>query len=182
LGNPKPISINVRVIAATNQNLEKAVSEGKFRQDLYYRLNVFPIEVPPLRERREDIPMLVWSFVDELSKGFGKKIESISRKSMKALIDYPWPGNVRELRNTIERAMIVSNSLKLNVDVPNNNHSNTLPPTLNLKEIEVRHIRKVLENTSWRIRGKNGAAELLGIKPTTLETRMAKLGIRRPQV
>lgn len=179
LGNPRPILIDVRVIAATNQNLEKAVQDGKFREDLYYRLNVFPIHVPPLRERREDIAMLVWSFVDELSGHFGKKVERISERTMELLMNYAWPGNVRELRNVIERAMIISDSLTLNVELPGS------PPqgnsgNLTLKEIEGQHIRKVLEKTSWRVRGKNGAAEILGIKPTTLETRMAKLGIIRP--
>lgn len=183
LGNPKPISIDVRVIAAANSNLEKAVREGKFREDLYYRLNVFPIEVPPLRLRSEDIPMLVWSFVDELSTAFGKKVEHISDENMAVLMKYPWPGNVRELRNAIERAMIVSNSSTLRIEpattllgtVHSNNHH------LTLKEMEVQHIRRILENASWKIRGKNGAAEILGMKPTTLETRMAKLGIARPK-
>lgn len=179
LGNPKPIRIDVRVIAATNQSLEKAVNEGKFRQDLFYRLNVFPIEVPPLRDRPEDIPLLVWSFVDELSASLGRKVESISHKSMDALMTYSWPGNVRELRNAIERAMIISNSTTLNVEPPgNSNHSAV---SLSLRETEIRHIRKVLESTLWRIRGRNGAAEILGMKPTTLETRMAKLGINRPE-
>jgi transcriptional regulator with GAF, ATPase, and Fis domain len=180
LGNPKPIHIDVRVIAATNQNLEKAVQQGKFRQDLYYRLNVFPIEIPPLRERPEDIPMLIWAFVDELSGELGKKIESISSKSMDALLEYSWPGNVRELRNIIERAMIVSNFPKLTVEIPKNSTSNGVP-ILTLKQIEVQHIRRVLENSAWKIRGKQGAAEILGMKPTTLETRMAKLGIVRPE-
>ncbi|HSE41625.1 MAG TPA: sigma 54-interacting transcriptional regulator [Acidobacteriota bacterium] len=180
LGNPKPIRIDVRVIAATNQNLEKAVHEGKFRQDLYYRLNVFPIEIPPLRERREDIPKLVWSFIDELSNELGKKVESISSKSMEALMDYHWPGNVRELRNVIERAMIVSNSPKLYVEIPKSSSASLASPALTLKEAEIQHIRRVLENASWKIRGKHGAAEILGMKPTTLETRMAKLGITRP--
>jgi transcriptional regulator with GAF, ATPase, and Fis domain len=181
LGNPKPIHIDVRVIAATNQNVEKAVQEGKFRQDLYYRLNVFPIEIPPLKARREDIPMLVWSFIDELSRELGKKVESIAAKSMEALLEYSWPGNVRELRNAIERAMIVSNSPKLYIEVPKNPSSSLLIPSLTLKEIEVQHIRKVLETSAWKIRGKHGAAEILGMKPTTLETRMAKLGISRPE-
>jgi transcriptional regulator with GAF, ATPase, and Fis domain len=180
LGNPKPIHIDVRVIAATNQNLEKAVQQSKFRQDLYYRLNVFPIEIPPLRERPEDIPMLIWAFVDELSSELGKKIESISSKSMDALLEYSWPGNVRELRNIIERAMIVSNFPKLTVEIPKNSTSNGVP-ILTLKQIEVQHIRRVLENSAWKIRGKQGAAEILGMKPTTLETRMAKLGIVRPE-
>ncbi|HEY7161561.1 MAG TPA: sigma 54-interacting transcriptional regulator, partial [Acidobacteriota bacterium] len=180
LGNPKPIRIDVRVIAASNQNLEKAVQDGKFRQDLYYRLNVFPIEIPPLRNRREDIRKLVWSFVDQLSNELGKKIETISSKNMEALMDYSWPGNVRELRNAIERAMIVSDSLNLTIEIPKS-FSPLTDTTLTLKEIEIQHIRRVLENSAWRIRGKNGAAEILGMKPTTLETRMAKLGISRPE-
>jgi transcriptional regulator with GAF, ATPase, and Fis domain len=179
LGNPNPISIDVRVIAATNQNLEKAVQDGKFRQDLYYRLNVFPMEVPPLRERREDIPMLVWTFVNELGAESGKKIGSIPQKNMDALTNYSWPGNVRELRNTVERAMIVSHSSKLQIELPGVTHPANFPAQT-LKEMETRHIRKVLESTSWRIRGKSGAAEILGMKPTTLETRMTKLGITRP--
>jgi formate hydrogenlyase transcriptional activator len=182
LGNPKPIKVDVRVIAATNVNLEKAVHDGKFREDLYYRLNVFPIEVPPLRDRPDDIPMLVWSFVDALSHEFGKRVESVSRKSMDALTEYSWPGNVRELRNTIERAMIMhsSSSPKLNIDPPKAGQASNTPDSGTLKEIEIRHIRKVLETTHWKIRGKQGAAEILGMKPTTLETRMAKLGIIRP--
>jgi formate hydrogenlyase transcriptional activator len=179
LGNPKPIHVDVRIIAATNENLEKAVQQGKFRQDLYYRLNVFPIEIPPLRSRREDIPKLVWSFVDKLSIELGKKVESISSKSMEALIDYSWPGNVRELRNAVERAMIVSDSSKLTIELPKGSSSLSSPSRLTLKEVEIQHIKRVLENSEWRIRGKNGAAEILGMKPTTLETRMAKLGISR---
>lgn len=177
LGSPKPITVDVRVIAATNQNLEKAMQQKSFREDLFYRVNVFPIEVPPLRERREDIPLLVWSFVDEMCIAFGKKVESISQKSMDALIHHSWPGNVRELRNAIERAMIVSTSQKLTVDLPGTPSMDGSAMTL--REAETQHIRKVLEQTSWRIRGKNGAAEILGMKPTTLETRMAKLGIKR---
>jgi transcriptional regulator with GAF, ATPase, and Fis domain len=181
LGNPKPIHIDVRIIVATNQNLETAVREVKFRQDLYYRINVFPIEIPPLRERREDIPTLVWSFVDELAAEFGKKVESISEKNMEALINYSWPGNVRELRNIIERSMIVSNSPKLNVDIPKPSSTILASAILTLRELEIQHIRKVLEGASWKIRGKCGAAEILGMKPTTLETRMAKLGISRSE-
>lgn len=180
LGDPKTINVDVRIIAATNQNLETAVKMGKFREDLYYRLNVFPIEVPPLRERREDVPMLVWSFVDELSASFGKKVESISREDMDALMEYSWPGNVRELRNVVERAMILLNSPQLSIDIPKAMVSNASKERLTLRDIEIQHIRKILEEASWRIRGKSGAAEILGLKPTTLETMMAKLGIVRP--
>jgi len=183
LGNPKPIKVDVRIITATNENLEKAVAGGKFREDLYYRLNVFPIEIPPLRERREDIPMLTWAFVDTLSSEFGKKVESISRKSIEALVEYSWPGNVRELRNTIERAMILhpSNSPTLNIELAKSRQAVAGQESITLKEIEIRHICKVLENTGWKIRGKLGAAEILGMKPTTLETRMSRLGIFRPK-
>ncbi|MCI0617288.1 sigma 54-interacting transcriptional regulator, partial [bacterium] len=181
LGNPKSIDVDVRIIAATNQNIEKAVRDGKLREDLYYRLNVFPIQIPPLRERPEDIPILVWHFVDKLSFEFGKEVEAISAKSMNAMMEYSWPGNVRELRNAIERAMIVSNSLTLHIEIPKVTPSiETSKTPSSLKEIEIQHIRKVLENASWKIRGRQGAAEILGMKPTTLETRMAKLGIRRP--
>ncbi|HSE41814.1 MAG TPA: sigma 54-interacting transcriptional regulator [Acidobacteriota bacterium] len=181
LGNPKPIYVDVRIIAASNQNIEKAVQDGKFRQDLYYRLNVFPIEIPPLRERVEDIPMLVWSFVDELSQELGKKVENIASKSMEALMQYSWPGNIRELRNVVERAMIVSNSPELQIEIPKTNSSSVPATSVTLKQMEIQHIRKVLENTGWKVRGKRGAAEMLGMKPTTLETRMAKLGIIRPE-
>jgi transcriptional regulator with GAF, ATPase, and Fis domain len=180
LGNPKPIHVDVRIIAATNDNLEKAVQQGKFREDLYYRIHVFPIQVPPLRERPDDIPILVWAFVDQLSLELGKKIESISRKSMEDLLDYSWPGNVRELRNTIERAMIISNSPKLHIELPKMNSSTVSPEVMTLREIEIKHIRRVLEEAAWKIRGKRGAAQILGMKPTTLETRMTKLGILRP--
>jgi transcriptional regulator with GAF, ATPase, and Fis domain len=180
LGNPKPIHVNVRIIAATNQDPEKVVREGRFREDLYYRLNVFPIEIPPLRERREDIPILVWSFVDYFSAEFGKKVESISKQSMDALLEYSWPGNVREVRNTIERSMIMLNSNQLIIELPKGKASTPSYENRTLKEAEIQHIRRVLASVAWRIRGKNGAAELLGMKPTTLETRMAKLGIVRP--
>jgi formate hydrogenlyase transcriptional activator len=181
LGNPKPILVDVRVIAATNQNPEDAVNEGKFRSDLYYRLNVFPIEIPPLRERREDVPLLAWFFVDQLSVEFGKKVERIHEDSMEALLGYSWPGNVRELRNAIERAMIVTKSPILHIDLPKNGALKSDFGPITLKEVEVQHIIKVLGETKWKIRGNKGAAEILGMKPTTLETRMAKLGINRPK-
>ncbi|MEW6368395.1 MAG: sigma 54-interacting transcriptional regulator [Acidobacteriota bacterium] len=180
LGNPRPIAVDVRVIAATNQDLEKAVRDGRFRQDLFYRLNVFPIRIPPLRERREDIPLLTWAFVEEFSKEVGKTIASIPRGDLEALMAYPWPGNIRELRNTIERAMILCNGPKLHIEI-NPCQTATDPVVLSLREMEIQHIRKILEMTGWRVRGKQGAAEILEMKPTTLETRMAKLGIARPR-
>ena len=179
LGDPKTITVDVRIIAATNQNLEAAVKTGKFREDLYYRLNVFPIEIPPLRDRREDIPILVWSFVEELSAAYGKMVESISQKSMDELMEYSWPGNVRELRNVIERAMILLSSQQLSIDFLKAEASSASTELCTLRDVEIQHIRKILKKTAWRIRGKSGAAELLGMKPTTLETRMVKLGISR---
>ena len=178
LGSSKTIKVDVRVIAATNRDLAKAVSEGSFREDLYYRLNVFPVTVPPLRDRREDIPLLVWAFIKEYGEIMGKTIERIPRKNMDALQRYPWPGNIRELRNAIERAMILSKSTTVQVDLPKISDS-TKPQSVTLEESERRHIIKVLESTGWRVRGKNGAAELLGLKPTTLDSRIKKLGIQR---
>ncbi len=180
LGNPKPVPVDVRVIAASNRDLEAAMREGKFRQDLYYRLNVFPILVPPLRERREDIALLVWSFVDEFAKLFNKNIQSIEKECLDALQHYSWPGNVRELRNVIERAMIIATGQKLRIQLPTAPAPLQLAGSGKLEEVERQYILGVLEKTGWRIRGDNGAADQLGLKPTTLEARMAKLGIHRP--
>jgi formate hydrogenlyase transcriptional activator len=179
LGSQKPVKVDIRIIAATNRDLEKLVREGKFRQDLYYRLNVFPIRVPPLRERREDIPPLVWAFVEEFSTQFGKRIQSIGQATMDQLQRYPWPGNVRELRNAIERAMIVSSGTRLKIEHPDSGPTEAQPSQA-MEEVEREHLLRVLEQTAWRIRGKKGAAGILGLKPTTLEFRMAKLGLRRP--
>jgi formate hydrogenlyase transcriptional activator len=180
LGSPRPITVDTRIIAATHRNLEQRVQEGIFREDLYYRLNVFPISVPPLRDRAEDIPLLVWRFVEEFSKAFAKRVDSIEKDSLSALQQYHWPGNIRELRNTVERAMIVATSRKLTIPLP---HSAAAAPRRSTKlvDVEREHIRSVLESTRWRIRGAGGAADRLALKPTTLETRMAKLGIRRPK-
>ena len=180
LGSPKGVHVDVRIIAATHRNLEKRIADGAFREDLFYRLNVFPIVVPPLRERAEDIPLLVWRFVDEFSKAFGKRIDAISREDMAVLQAYSWPGNIRELRNVVERAMIVSTSTKLSLPLP----SVAKPAgkrSLKLHDVEKEHILSVLDSSGWRIRGAAGAAYLLGLKPTTLEARMAKLGIVRPK-
>jgi formate hydrogenlyase transcriptional activator len=179
LGSTQPVKVDVRIIAATNRNLEDAVRDKAFRQDLFYRLNVFPIVVPPLRERLDDIPGLVWSFIDEFSRLFGKNIESISAESMRELQRYPWAGNVRELRNVIERAVIIATGKQLVVPAP---HSPGVPvpqTAMTLSELEADHIRAVLDSTNWRVRGSGGAAQRLGLKPTTLESRMARLGIVR---
>jgi PAS domain S-box-containing protein len=180
LGSPRAIHVDTRIIAATHRNLEDLVARGAFREDLFYRLNVFPIQVPPLRERVEDIALLVWRFVDEFSRAFGKRIDAIPRDNMLALQQYAWPGNIRELRNVVERAMIVARGPRLTIALP------AAAPTaakrsLKLTDVEREHIRGVLEGTGWRIRGSGGAAERLGLPPTTLETRMAKLGITRPK-
>ncbi len=179
LGSSKTIRVDVRVIAATNQDLGKNMREGRFREDLYYRLNVFPIAVPPLRERRDDIPVLVWAFVQEFGEKIGKKIETIHKSTMEALQAYDWPGNIRELRNVIERAMILSHDNILRVDLPSQKEAQ---PTsgLTLQAMEKHHIEAALKATGWRISGKRGAAQRLGLKSTTLRSRMDKLGIRRP--
>jgi transcriptional regulator with GAF, ATPase, and Fis domain len=178
LGSSHPIKVNVRVIAATNRNLEQAVADKNFREDLYYRLNVFPLRVPPLRERVQDIPSLAWTFIDEFASAFGKSIESLSKASLEALQRYSWPGNVRELRNVIERAVIIANGPNLVVELPQPTAA-TRRKSLKFVDVETEHIRSVLESTGGRIRGSGGAAELLGLKPTTLESRMTRLGISR---
>jgi transcriptional regulator with GAF, ATPase, and Fis domain len=178
LGSNKTIRVDVRVIAATNRDLLSAVRKGGFREDLYYRLNVFPISVPPLRDHREDIPKLVWHFVRVFEKRMGKYIERIPEKDMKALQRYAWPGNIRELRNLVERALILAKGTALHLEFEEARGSVT-NEVRTLEEVEKRHIIEVMEETGWRVRGKDGAAEILGIKPTTLESRMEKLGIKR---
>ena len=178
LGSSKTTKVDARVVAAPNRDLEEAVRQGQFRSDLYYRLNVFPIVVPPLREHPEDIPSLTWHFLSELGERMGKRVDTIPKRSMEAMTAYAWPGNVRELMNVVERAMILAKGSVLHVELGGPAGS-TDPATTNLTEIESNHMLKVLEMTGWRIRGKNGAAELLGLKPTTLHSRMKKLGIER---
>ena len=154
------------------------MKNGNFRQDLFYRLNVFPIVIPPLRERPEDIPLLVRALVKEFQKKMGKEIENIPKRTMQALQSYSWPGNVRELKNVIEHAMILSKGKTLEVRLPNLASSET-EAAGNLENMERRHIVAVLEKTDWRIAGRGGAAEVLGLKRTTLQAKMKKLGIRR---
>jgi transcriptional regulator with GAF, ATPase, and Fis domain len=179
LGGSRTIKVDVRVIAATNRNLAQAVSEGKFREDLFYRLDVFPIELPALRERPEDIPFLSWTFVKEFSNSMGKPIEKIASGSMAALLAYPWPGNIRELRNVIERAMILAHGPILHVKIGHKTPQTPVakPTGGTLEEAERAHIVRALQRCNWRIRGTHGAAAQLDIKPTTLESRMKKLGI-----
>jgi transcriptional regulator with GAF, ATPase, and Fis domain len=189
LGSSTTITVDVRVIAATNRNLESLIKQGEFRADLYYRLGVFPIQVPPLRDRRDDIPLLVWFFVSELQYKLGKTIDEISTPSMDALTTYEWPGNIRELKNVIERAMILSpgSALELGEWFAGGNELKGTPTQVHeqngesIEEIERAHIEKVLKACDWKVTGKGGAAERLGLKRTTLQSRMKKLGIVRPR-
>jgi PAS domain S-box-containing protein len=183
LGNPRTIKVDVRIIAASNRNLEEEISNGRFREDLFYRLNVFPITIPPLRQRTEDIPLLVHHFISKFNKKMGKKIESISKETMKALQEYSWPGNVRELESVIERAVITSQGTALQVldrfdTFPRSGELNG-PDVKALADLEQDHILQVLKTTGWRIEGKNGAALILGLNASTLRARMRKYGIRR---
>jgi transcriptional regulator with GAF, ATPase, and Fis domain len=179
LGSSRTVRVDVRIVAATNRDLEKAVAEGRFRDDLYYRLAVFPITVPPLRERPEDIPLLVRATIDEVARNMDRRVSDVAAESLAQLQRYAWPGNVRELRNVVERAIIVSSGGTLRIDLPERRGS-AESASLALADVEHRHIVSVLESTGWRVRGKDGAAAILGLPPTTLETRMAKLGVRRP--
>ena len=181
LGSPVPVRIDVRIVAATHRNLEQRIAENTFREDLFYRLNVFPIHVPPLRDRADDIPLLVWRFVDEFSKAFAKRIDEISQEDMEALQRYSWPGNIRELRNIVERAMIVATDARLSIALPPQADLTGRTTRVTIADVQKAHIQSVVESCGWRIRGTGGAAERLGLRPTTLETRMAKLGLRRPQ-
>jgi PAS domain S-box-containing protein len=181
LGSSGTIKVDVRVIAATNRNLEEEVRRGRFREDLWYRLSIFPITVPPLRDRLEDIALLVDYFVDKISKRLGKSIESIPTGVMNTLQDYRWPGNVRELENVLERAVINSSGSKLRlVDELKQPHKDLAKVQKTLEEVERDHIVRVLEQTNWKVSGKNGAAEILGINRSTLRARIRKLGIQQP--
>jgi formate hydrogenlyase transcriptional activator len=182
LGSSRTMTVDVRVIAATNRDLAKEVHEGRFRADLYYRLNVFPITVPPLRERPEDVPLLVWHFINAKQGVLGRAIKRVSEPLMRAFQSYPWPGNVRELENLIERALIVSSGPELAIDAPFVDvfTGATTPPGMRLDEVERRHIETVLRQCGWKLAGRGNAAERLGLKRGTLQFRMKKLGIRRP--
>jgi PAS domain S-box-containing protein len=178
LGSPRTIKVNVRMIAATNRDLTEAIRQGRFREDLYYRLNVFPIRMPPLRERPEDIPLLVWEFLDAFNTRMGKKITRVPRKTMEALQVHHWTGNVRELRNVIEHGVIVSTGDTLQVPMLDDAAPSTaaLPQTLAEAEREI--IIRALDRTGWHLKGPHGAAAALGLNPSTLRSRMKKLGIQ----
>ena len=165
-----------------NRNLQTAIEKKEFREDLYYRLNVFPITCPPLRNRKEDIPLLVKHFCQKHEGKIGRKIRDISTEVMDALMDYDWPGNIRELENIIERAMILGDDEKLEYGdwIPTEIVSaNAKPAGDRLEDIERSHIIETLNKTSWKVSGEKGAAKVLGLNPTTLEARMKKLGIKR---
>jgi len=182
LGSSHTIKVDTRIVATTNRNLEEEVLKGRFRQDLYYRLNVFPITVPPLRQRKEDIPLLVEVFIERYAKNLGKQITSIPKKTMKTLQEYPWPGNIRELESILERAVILCSGPvlhladKLSISTPFMSSA-----IRTLEEAERNQILKILSETKWRIEGKSGAAAILGLHPSTLRARMHKLGILRPE-
>ncbi|HEX3034237.1 MAG TPA: sigma 54-interacting transcriptional regulator [Thermodesulfobacteriota bacterium] len=182
VGSSKPVKVDVRVIAATNRDLTEAVKAGTFRSDLFYRLNVFPIEMPPLRERKSDIPLLATFFLTKFSKKLNKPIQGISRETMDRLMGYNWPGNIRELQNVIERAVVISQGPEIQIDESIFGlgiGTQTLGGET-LEDIERSHILRVLEQTDWVVQGKGGAASILGINPNTLRSRMQKLGIKKP--
>jgi transcriptional regulator with GAF, ATPase, and Fis domain len=195
VGEDRTRRADVRVIAATNRNLEQAVAAGRFREDLFYRLNVFPIQVPPLRERMEDVPLLAKHFVETSVRELGCPKPRLTRAGVAKLQNYHWPGNIRELRNVIERALIISRGGALDFDLPvtesapgpsrKTTHAkgDAEPEFLTDAELQRRereNLRKVLEKAGWKIKGENGAAELLGIKATTLKARIKKMGLKRP--
>jgi transcriptional regulator with GAF, ATPase, and Fis domain len=182
LGSSNTVKVDVRIIATTNRNLEKEVRERRFREDLYYRLNVFPITVPPLRMRKDDIPLMVKSFMERYSRKLGKQITKIQKETMKMLQDYPWPGNVRELESIIERAVILCPGPFLQlVDKLEISYPELESVMRSLEDAERGQILKILTETKWRIEGKEGAAAILGIHPSTLRARLHKLEIERPE-
>ncbi|MGC2526423.1 MAG: sigma 54-interacting transcriptional regulator [Candidatus Acidiferrum sp.] len=181
LGSGRTHQVDVRLVAATHRNLAEMVKRNEFRSDLYYRLNVFPVALPPLRARREDIPALVEHFVEIYARRMGKQIENIPPQTMSALISYQWPGNIRELQNFLERSVILTSGNALNpplASLKGAAEAGSLGP-ITLEDAERDHIRKTLEQTRWVVSGPNGAAARLGIKRSTLYFRMQKLGISR---
>ena len=185
LGNPKTMKVNVRVIAATNRNLQQAIEKKEFREDLYYRLNVFPIICPPLRKRKEDIPLLIKHFCQKHEGKIGRKITHVSDEVIDAMMAYDWPGNIRELENIIERAMILSRNgvLEYGEWIPTEKITESTngitTPVSKLEDVEKEHIIETLKKTGWKVSGEKGAAKILGLNATTLEARMKKLGIKR---
>jgi transcriptional regulator with GAF, ATPase, and Fis domain len=182
VGATRTRKVDVRILAATNRDLERRMAEGRFRDDLYYRLSSFPILLPPLRERREDIPLLVWDLIQRRQNKFGRRIERIPEGSMRALMRYEWPGNVRELSNVIERALILNSGPELQLDAAFQGRSERTQAGESLEAVERAHFLRVLERCHWRITGVGQAAEILRMKPSTLRHRLKKLGIERPVI
>jgi transcriptional regulator with GAF, ATPase, and Fis domain len=201
VGGSQTVHVNVRVIAATNRDLAAMVREGKFRSDLFYRLNVLPLSIPALRQRPGDVPLLVAFFVQRFARKFSKSVKQVSEETMRRLVQYPWPGNIRELQNVVERAVVLSqgSTLELAPDfapsVPSQindsehslrdqsklkNQTSKISEPTSLIDVERQHIDSVLTQTNWMIEGERGAAKILNLSPSTLRSRMQKLGIKRP--
>jgi formate hydrogenlyase transcriptional activator len=182
VGGTKTLRVDVRMVAATSRDLAAMITENKFRIDLYYRLNVFPILIPPLHERPEDIPLLVRHFVEKYARRMNKRIQTIPAAAMGALTRYSWPGNVRELQNIIERAVIISKGEELKIPLDDLKQESASIPTqdVTLEAAEHDHILRILNETNWMVGGPSGAAARLGMKRTTLQYRMKKLGLRGP--
>jgi transcriptional regulator with GAF, ATPase, and Fis domain len=180
VGSNKTIKVDVRIIAATNRNLQEAVRAGSFRTDLFYRLNVFPIEAPPLRERNSDIPLLTRFFLSKVAKKLGKPSLDVSDATLDRMMQYAWPGNIRELQNLIERAAVLAQGAMIEIDDSILGHDPSAPHSDKLEDMERGHILSVLTRAGWKIHGEQGAAEILGMNPSTLRSRIKSLGIKRP--
>jgi len=183
VGGTKPIRVDVRIIAATNRDLKKAVEEGKFRDDLYYRLNVISIQIPPLRERKEDIPLLVHRFIEKFNIELGKRVEKISEEALKTLMKYDWPGNVRELENVIERAMVITKGTlikpeDIQISAEPSKEIRVEGEDRSLRAVERAHIQRVLEENDWNIQR---SAQILGIDRVTLYKKIKKYGLKRKE-
>ena len=187
VGGSRTLKVDVRVIAATNRQLRQQIDDGRFRSDLYYRLNVFPLAIPPLRERRDDIPLLIEHFASRMSRRLGRREAALPHDFVERAKSYDWPGNIRELENLVERALVLAGGhagdptdLFVSSSVPVAPSVSSLEVTGTLEDIERTHILRTLEATRWRIEGEVGAAERLGINPSTLRGRMRKLGVKKP--
>jgi transcriptional regulator with GAF, ATPase, and Fis domain len=182
VGATRTRKVDVRIFAATNCNLESAMAEGRFREDLYYRLASFPIRLPPLRDRRGDIPLLVWEMIQRRQNELGRRIERVPAATMQTLIHYPWPGNIRELSNVIERALILTHGTELRLETFFASRRDQTPRGESLEEVERAHFLRILERCDWRITGPGHAAETLRMRPSTLRSRLRRLGIVRPTI